>query len=171
VPSSITSTGQIARDTPSAGSYQVYAFVGWAEAIEATFYIGGTPRSLPAVEDINSNGQVVGSMDGEPLRAFVLERGELRPLGIPFDDSRYDWSVAEAINDHGSVAGTAGGGAVPQRAFLWEGGRFVDLGGLGGSWSAASDVNGSGDIVGATSSERARPPLASGMPSCGRTGP
>lgn len=142
----ITSDGRVAGSTGDP-FYTAYGFVWHAGTVEATFYLSGTARSSPRVEDMNTHGQVVGarSRSGDSVSAFLWENGTLRSLDIPLDDPVFGSSVATGINDDGQVVGRAEG-----RAFLWENGTVVDLGGLGGGTSAAEDINGGGQIVGAS---------------------
>jgi probable HAF family extracellular repeat protein len=53
------------------------------------------------------------------------------------------FSAAQAVNEHGDVAGQSDG-----RAVLWRGGRVIDLGTPAGSGSVALDINESGAVVG-----------------------
>ena len=108
--------------------------VGWAET---------------AVHDPTCNApQVLG------FRAVVWhpETGrihQLRPL--PGDSA----SAATAINDRDQVVGISGacdtavGGVSARRAVMWDHGRVIDIGGLGGAaWNTAMAVNNDGVVVG-----------------------
>jgi probable HAF family extracellular repeat protein len=108
--------------------------VGWAET---------------AVHDPTCNApQVLG------FRAVVWhpETGrihQLRPL--PGDSA----SAATAINDRDQVVGISGacdtavGGISARRAVMWDHGRVIDIGGLGGTaWNTAMAVNNDGVVVG-----------------------
>ncbi len=84
---------------------------------------------------LNSRGQVVGR---GPKRAFLWQHGRITWLGP--SGSR---SSAEAINDHGQVAGVVwrrdGGHVV-----LWQGVKAIELGVLG----EPSAINARGEVVG-----------------------
>jgi probable HAF family extracellular repeat protein len=149
----ITTQGHIAGTTHTPYYTNTYGFTWASGSVTATWDIGGTPRSSPSVEDMNENEQAVGSMSGEPSRAFLWENGSIRDLGVPFEDDFFSaGSVAKGINDLGQIVGAAGSNTVPRRAFLWENGIFTDLGTLGGSTSEAEDINESGQVVGASES-------------------
>ncbi len=55
------------------------------------------------------------------------------------------YSLASGINERGDVAGESEGHAV-----LWQHGRIIDLGNLGG-YSFAADINERGEVVGSSS--------------------
>ena len=105
--------------------------------------LGGTWSSASA---INDSGQVVGyatTTDGVD-HAFLWQNGMMSDLGTLGGI----WSYASAINDSGHVVGSAATADGVQRAFLWQDGVMNDLGTLGQD-SSASDINASGQVVGA----------------------
>jgi probable HAF family extracellular repeat protein len=65
-------------------------------------------------------------------------------------------SFATGVNDSGQIVGSSGGGsiAVASAAFLYSGGKMIDLGSLGGSGvqddSQANAINNLGQVVGAS---------------------
>jgi probable HAF family extracellular repeat protein len=59
------------------------------------------------------------------------------------------FSQAFDINNRGQVVGVSTTATLEQVAFLWEDGRFIDLGTLpGGAFSFAFAINERGDVVG-----------------------
>ena len=101
--------------------------------------------------DINDVGQVVGWSNIEslpfPHHAWVWQNGVMTELQVPGSGSI--WSAAEAINNHGHIAGWAdipGGG--DDTACVWVNGDWIDLGRLGGNRSRAMDVNDADQVVG-----------------------
>jgi probable HAF family extracellular repeat protein len=89
-----------------------------------------------AALDISDAGQIVGYVYGSSGRAVLWENGQMIELPELYS--------VTAINNAGQVAGTSSGG----RAAIWQNGQMTDLGSLGGSASAASDINDAGQVVG-----------------------
>ncbi len=111
------------------------------------------PNALAA--DISADGtRIVGWMGESPgfeSRVFVWEDGEVTDLGTLFGGED---AWAEAVNDCGSVVGTAatpisGKTEFKYHAFLWRDGEAIDLGTVAGfDRSYARDVNDSDIVVG-----------------------
>lgn len=133
----------------------------------------GAMRGLPTLggtngfaTGINNRGQVVGWAETpvhDPtcnapqvlqFRAVLWQPGraparELPPF--PGDST----SAATAINDAGQAVGISGecdvavGRFSARHAVLWDHGRVIDIGNLGGvAWHTPMDINDSGDVVG-----------------------
>lgn len=126
-------------------------------------YAGGATQNLGALPDglgsraygINNSGQIVGdSFEGPftqpdyPYHAMFYSGGQMTNIGLLSVGD----STAYAINDSGQVVGAS---TTPQtihdtHAFLYLAGGITDLGLLpGGNSSAAFDINGLGQVVGA----------------------
>jgi probable HAF family extracellular repeat protein len=104
---------------------------------------------------INERGQVAGVSRARGLtHAFLWQNGRMRDLGAIGGELTEDRALA--LNDKGEVAGTRvlRGGVASRsgtpRAFLWRGGKLLDLGTLGGEFvaSAAYGINARGQVVG-----------------------
>jgi len=116
----------------------------------AFLYSDGEMITLEAetANGINDAGDVVGSSQGH---AILYRKGVMKDLGtLPGGN----FSSANAINNHGQIAGVAG--FVPpdpatqsdEHAFLYEDGVMKDLGTLGGLNSTATAINDRGQVVG-----------------------
>lgn len=116
---------------------------GCAYPIDLTALNGGR-YSFP--RDINNAGDIVGGdelIDVNEVRAVVWHDQVL----VELDDGGAPNSIAEAINDGGSIVGFVYGPGY-RHAVLWRNGSMVDLGGLGGSYADALGIDSQGDVVG-----------------------
>jgi probable HAF family extracellular repeat protein len=132
------------------GSFRIFR---WRAGAMREMYPPAGLRS-PYVLAVNNAGQAVGygwTSDGS-MRGILWDRsGMVEALGIIPGDY---WSIANDINSRGQVVG---GGY--EHAFLWENGRFTDLGTLAGA-TGASAINDLGQIVGASNTQRFSGPYA-----------
>jgi uncharacterized membrane protein len=99
--------------------------------------------------DINDAGAIVGEMsgNGDGAVGFLYEDG-IWTLLPPVSGG---WSHANAINEHGVVVGrrSIGKTLTPWNAFVWSArDGFTDLGLMGATGSTATEISGTGDVVG-----------------------
>jgi probable HAF family extracellular repeat protein len=132
--------------------------------------LGTLGGEFAAATAINNRGQVVGfSTNGKPdpfgtsqVRAFLWQSGLIRDLGTLCEADGVCGVDAQAfaVNESGQVAGisstnitaNATTGVPTVRPFLWERGRMIDLGTLGGTLSAVDGpailLNDRGQVAG-----------------------
>jgi len=119
---------------------------------------------------INNRGQIVGFSQNtipDPLcffgttqdRAFLWENGVMHDLGTLGGNC----GGAFYINEHGQIAGASFTGTTPnpvtgippQDPFLWENGKMLDLGTLGGAFGGPTGqgggLNNRGEVIGVSS--------------------
>ena len=85
-------------------------------------------------------------------RAVVWENGKIHDLGTLGGND----AVAYLVNEPGEVAGVSYTNTIPnittgvptQHAFLWQRGRMLDIGSLGGTVSAVAALNNQGQVAG-----------------------
>jgi probable HAF family extracellular repeat protein len=138
--------------------------------IHAFFWHDGHMDLLPGLSEdgcslpvqINDRSEVIGiSQNGvaDPLTGFIEDRavvwrdGQVHDLGTLGGNE----SLATAINRRGQIVGWSENeildpvslmGETQTRAFLWEDGRMLDLGTLGGPDAYAIHINDEGQVVG-----------------------
>ena len=99
---------------------------------------------------VNESGQVIGNANtasGE-YHAYFYSGGTMTDLGdLVFTNPERDYDAQGWLNNSGQVIGNADSSSV-DHAFLYSGKVITDLGTLGGTYSQASAINDSGQVVG-----------------------
>ena len=99
---------------------------------------------------INNKGQVIGRRAGF---ARLWTSGKAVDLGVP-SGSGWIWSEPSAINEDGTVVGTAARKTRPpefiRHAVIWRRGKVSVLPTLGGKGGGASGINNRGQVVGSS---------------------
>jgi probable HAF family extracellular repeat protein len=96
--------------------------------------------------DINNKGEVVGWTRLKHEEAVLWKKGKAIPLDVTNLESH-----ALAINDRSQISGVyepEDGGA--SGSFLWEKGKWIDIGSLGGNKSRGADIAPNGIVVGSS---------------------
>ena len=148
----INDSEQIVGFSSTAGEERTRAFIHQHGKMTAIDTLPGEIESY--AYDISNTGFVVGAaVTSAPAKPFLWRSGSARPLYIPAEARA---GAASAVNDSGLAVGTyeinqfTGSFA----AVLWQSGRMVELGNLGGAlaYASAADVNNGGEVVGTSNS-------------------
>ncbi|HEV7758314.1 MAG TPA: hypothetical protein VGO78_04975 [Acidimicrobiales bacterium] len=133
----------------TSGPEPMHGFV-WRDGV--TTWIADGPGDTVA-SDIDDHGRVLVNRApngiGSGSRASVLAGGREVTSPLVLDGA---WLSGLALGGHGQVIGDAYSAATGAHGtFVWRPGRApVDLGDLGGGYATASEINGSGTIIGSS---------------------
>ena len=155
---SLTDLGTLGGQQSAAlGINNAGTICGWADTASgntvAALWNGGAVTALPTLGGasgtawgINDAGAAVGYsyLSTGGYHATLWSGGGVQDLGTLGGS----YSIAYDINNQGAVVGTASNSAGQDRAVLWGPGGVNDLGALsGGQWTAASEINNSGQVI------------------------
>jgi probable HAF family extracellular repeat protein len=136
-------------DLGTLGGYEGVAFQSNHRGLIVGVATNAVPGSFPGFPNCIVYGQ--------QSHAFLWRNGAMQDLGTLGGTD----STAEFVNDRGQIAGAsytnAALNAVPtgcgqllptQNPFLWEDGRMIDLGTLGGNFGDVAGINNNGQVAG-----------------------
>jgi len=139
----INQRGQIAGEGRLPGQDRVHPFLWTRGTVTDLGVLEQGEREYGRATDVNDHAQVVGfsvvRQDPEQSgqHAFLWQNGKLTDLDPTGDDS-----IANAINNHGQIAGTRYTADGPH-AVVWQHGTMTDLGP-----GVATDINDKGQVIG-----------------------
>jgi probable HAF family extracellular repeat protein len=140
-------TGAALGMAPTYDDLKPYRWAPGSSAVQIQGTLVGSAFGL----DINSAGVIAGyTQNGATgIRGFRAV-GTSAVILDAFPGTNIDgFTRAVAINASGQIAGSASNGTSPMHAVLWNSSNAIqDLGTLGGTTSAAIDINDAGQVIG-----------------------
>jgi probable HAF family extracellular repeat protein len=144
----INSTGTVVGSANLAsGASHAFAETGGVMTDLGT--LDGAAATSKAIA-INSTGKIVGwstPPGGAGSVAFLYANGSMTDLGTIDGGTA---SVANGVNDTGTVIGNSDTAAGGERGFIYQNGTMTDIGTLGGANSSVNAINDNGVVTGSS---------------------